>query len=78
MLDSCIADPTASDSQTGPAHDSELPHGRGLTQTLGTGPGFSLSDVRINGLFWNSVDNYAPTNGDKAIALSLTQVARSD
>ncbi len=47
--------------------------GRDLTLTLGTGPDFSLCDVLINGLFWNSVDNYAATNGEQAIAISLTQ-----
>jgi len=38
--------------------------GRDLTLTLGTGPDFSLCDVLINGLLWNSIDGYAATNGE--------------
>jgi len=47
--------------------------GRDLTLTLGTGPDFSLCDMLINGLLWNSIDGYATANGEQVIAISLTQ-----
>jgi RHS repeat-associated protein len=41
------------------------------TLTMGTGSGYSIFDVVINGALWQSFDGYAATPGERVIAIAL-------